>query len=214
MKWESLCTLFLYDSSSSRVKFTIHCNPWNEKARKVYMTMPLCMIWVSLPGSHNNMNRQWSCGCVPMTSRALGVQSSHVQDLTCRLSKFNMCCIDFRSSHTTVRSMYLHAVLLRYVNYCCHSRLEKCHASFSQFYWRFQNCIFPILFTFYTNQTRSEKWRKVRTMAISLRRSRRATKKEVSEFNVGDIVEVSGSLLWFVRFIHSDNIFFFWNKYE
>lgn len=28
-------------------------------------------------------------------------------------------------------------------------------------------------------------------MAISLRRSRRATKKGVSEYNVGDIVEVS-----------------------
>lgn len=32
-------------------------------------------------------------------------------------------------------------------------------------------------------------------MAISLRRSRRATKKGVSEYNVGDIVEVSDFLV-------------------
>jgi hypothetical protein len=47
-------------------------------------------------------------------------------------------------------------------------------------------------------------------MTISLRRSRRAPKKGVSDFNVGDIVEVSDFLFRFVRFIAS--VFRFWNN--
>ena len=45
-------------------------------------------------------------------------------------------------------------------------------------------------------------------MAISLRRSRRAPKKGVSDFNVGDIVEVSDFLFRFVP-IHCID---FWNN--